>query len=93
MTDGGAVRQAVHQGAHDERTVNDTARGAPLEDAILGSAWQELAERGYTGFTFDAVAKWARTSRPVLYRRWDTKLALAFAAIAHHLRLNPVTVV
>lgn len=67
-------------------------RGVALEEALLDAAWLELAERGYVGFSFEAVARRGRTSRPVLYRRWGTKLMLAFAAIGHHLRLNPVMV-
>jgi AcrR family transcriptional regulator len=67
-------------------------RGSALEEALLDAAWLELAERGYVGFSFEGVARRGQTSRPVLYRRWGTKLMLAFAAIAHHLRLNPVSV-
>jgi AcrR family transcriptional regulator len=92
LTDDVCVSHAVTKGRAMSERSTTRRRGAQLEDAILGSAWQELAERGYTAFTIDAVAKRARTSRPVLYRRWETKLALAFAGIAHHLRLNPVTV-
>jgi AcrR family transcriptional regulator len=59
-------------------------RGQELEDAILGAAWDALIEAGYAAFTIDAVAERARTSRPVLYRRWKTREDLALAAIAHH---------
>jgi len=67
-------------------------RGAALEDAILDAAWAELATNGYSHFTFEAVAKRASTSRPVLYRRWPTRASLASAAIARHIRLNPLIV-
>ncbi|RYY09760.1 MAG: TetR/AcrR family transcriptional regulator, partial [Alphaproteobacteria bacterium] len=60
-------------------------RGAALEDAILAAAWIELQNSGYTNFTYEAVARRAETSRPVLYRRWQTKLELALAAIRHHI--------
>ncbi len=56
-------------------------RGKELEDAILGAAWQVLQASGYSGFTIDAVADRAGTSRPVLYRRWSDRAALLRATI------------
>ena len=67
-------------------------RGVALEDAILDAAWLELASLGYSGFTFEAVARRAGTSRPVLYRRWPTRASLATAAIARHVSQNPLIV-
>lgn len=67
-------------------------RGAALEDAILDAAWAELAASGYSHFTFEAVAKRAHTSRPVLYRRWPTRANLASAAIALHVKQNQLVV-
>ncbi|SEQ99083.1 TetR/AcrR family transcriptional regulator [Sphingobium sp. YR768] len=67
-------------------------RGAALEEAILDAAWSELEARGYSDFTFQAVADRAGTSRAVLYRRWPTKASIASAAIVRHIRLNPVIV-
>ncbi|MBM7369076.1 TetR/AcrR family transcriptional regulator [Gordonia hydrophobica] len=59
-------------------------RGAELEAAILDAAWAQLAERGYSGLTFEAVADRAGTSRPVLYRRWPTRAELLQAAVEFH---------
>ena len=59
-------------------------RGPALEAAILGAAWDELRTTGYAGFTIDAVARHAGTSRPVLYRRWPNRAQLALAAIRAH---------
>ncbi|GAB3794762.1 TetR/AcrR family transcriptional regulator [Humibacter antri] len=59
-------------------------RGAELEGALLDAAWDELTEKGYNGLTFDAVAERARTSRPVIYRRWPDRESLVLAAIRHH---------
>jgi len=67
-------------------------RGAALEAAILDAAWRELEEHGYSAFTIEAVARRAGTSRPVLYRRWPTRVELAFAAMEYHIRRNPVVV-
>ncbi|MCS7482932.1 TetR/AcrR family transcriptional regulator [Umezawaea endophytica] len=58
-------------------------RGKDLEEALLGAAWAELKERGYAGFTLEAVAKRAGTSTPVIYRRWANKALMVEAAIAH----------
>jgi AcrR family transcriptional regulator len=67
-------------------------RGKVLEDAVLDAAWSELLEGGYTSFTMEAVAARARTSRPVLYRRWPNRADLAVAAIRHLTRKHPVNV-
>ena len=48
-------------------------RGIALEEALLDAAWAELTERGYDGFTIDAVAARAGTSRAVLYRRSEER--------------------
>ena len=58
--------------------------GAALEQAILDAAWDELNEVGYKQLTFDNVARRAGTSRPVLYRRWPTRLDLVRAALRTH---------
>jgi AcrR family transcriptional regulator len=58
-------------------------RGAELEGDILGAAWEQLTSEGHEHFTIDAVAARARTSRPVLYRRWKTREELLRATIRH----------
>ncbi|MEJ3404925.1 TetR/AcrR family transcriptional regulator [Rathayibacter sp. YIM 133350] len=60
-------------------------RGQELEDALLDAAWAQLIERGYGDFTIEAVAERAQTSRPVIYRRWPDRAALALAALVHGL--------
>jgi AcrR family transcriptional regulator len=76
----------------DERGRNTRRRGEELEAALLEAAWDELTEKGYTGLTIDAVAERARTSRPVIYRRWPDRQALVLAAIRHHYDGEPVDV-
>ncbi|CAA0091807.1 putative HTH-type transcriptional regulator [Mycolicibacterium vanbaalenii] len=64
-------------------------RGAQLEDAIRSAVLELLSDRGPEAVTMEAVAAAARTSKPVLYRRWpdrralirDTLLGVAVAAI------------
>lgn len=67
-------------------------RGAELESAILDAAWEVLAEHGYSGFTYEAVAARAGTSRPVLYRRWPQRDDLLLATITRYWRSRPVEV-
>ena len=67
-------------------------RGEALKDAILGAAWAELSQVGYSSFTLDGVSKRAETSRTVLARRWQSRADLAASAIAHYLQHNPVKI-
>ncbi|MEV0385039.1 TetR/AcrR family transcriptional regulator [Nonomuraea sp. NPDC050643] len=61
-------------------------RGAALEDALLDAAWDVLLEHGYPGFTYEAVAARAGTSRPVLYRRWPQRDDLLLATLTRFWR-------
>jgi AcrR family transcriptional regulator len=65
-------------------------RGAALEAAILSAAWEVLVELGYQGFTYEAVAARAATSRPVLYRRWPTRDDLLRATLAESWKAHPI---
>jgi AcrR family transcriptional regulator len=66
-------------------------RGAALEEELLAAAWEVLQENGYAGFTLEAVAKQAGTSRPVIARRWTSRHDLVRATIAHAARTRPVS--
>jgi AcrR family transcriptional regulator len=70
--------------------IRERRRGAALEDAILDAAWAELSEQGYVAMTLEAVAKRAGTSRPVLHRRWPSRVKLATAALGRYLATNPI---
>jgi AcrR family transcriptional regulator len=52
-------------------------RGALLERAILDAAWEEVAERGWAGFTINGVAMRTGTAKAVIYRRWRDRMELA----------------
>lgn len=56
-------------------------RGAELHAALLNAAWDILVEKGYSGFTYDAIAARAQTSRAVLYRRWPQRHLLVEEAL------------
>jgi AcrR family transcriptional regulator len=70
--------------------ITERRRGSVLEDAILDAAWAELSEQGYADMTLEAVAKRAGTSRPVLHRRWPSRVKLATAALGRYLATNPI---
>jgi len=50
-------------------------------EAVLRATREVLAEVGYTSMTIDAVAQRAGSNRVLIYRVWDTKLALAADAL------------
>ena len=56
-------------------------RGTVLETAIFKIVLRELAETGYVDFSIERVAAKARTSKPVIYRRWPTRAKLVYAAL------------
>ncbi|MGE0217193.1 TetR/AcrR family transcriptional regulator [Mycolicibacterium sp.] len=64
-------------------------RGTELDSAIRSAVLELLAAHGPDAVTMEAVAAAARTSKPVLYRRWpdrrallrDTLLGIAVTAI------------
>lgn len=55
-------------------------RGRPRDmgkdEAIREAAWELLAEQGYAGFSFEALAARAGCGRATLYRRFPSKQAL-----------------
>lgn len=58
-------------------------RGAVLLADIHDAIRAEVMENGYTAITFDGIARRARVSKPVLYRRYPTRaymVADAFVA-------------
>jgi len=67
-------------------------RGPALELAILESAWEELIKGGYQALTLEAVASRAHTSRSVLARRWDGRVALTVSALRHQMAKHPLDV-
>lgn len=66
-------------------TVSKRGPGRPPDlakrQAILDATLEVLAEVGYTSMTIDAVAQRARSNRVLVYRVWDSKLALAADAL------------
>src|SRR5690606_1543982 len=67
-------------------TMGVRRHGAELERAIVEAVWAELAVVGYAAFRIGAVAERARTSKPVLYRRWPGRAHLVLAAVRYAAR-------
>jgi AcrR family transcriptional regulator len=79
---------------HSEQAGGTQTRrhGAELERAVLDAAWEQLIAEGYEHFTIDTVAARARTSKPVLYRRWKTREDLLRDAVRNRGAADPVAI-
>lgn len=87
-----SLKEIAEHSDEPESAVKTRRRGAELEGALLDAAWTELFNGGYSAFTFEGVALRARTSRPVIARRWPSRGDLALAAFKHHLERRPLTI-
>src|SRR3546814_14653917 len=87
-----SLNDAAKKSEVREHNVKTRRRGAELEAALLDAAWAELLGGGYSAFTIEGVAVRARTSRPVIARRWTRRGDLALAAFRHQLKIRPLTI-
>jgi AcrR family transcriptional regulator len=75
-----------------DTSVCDQARGPGrprdpnLESRVFAAALKIYAEAGWSGFSFDAVARSACVGKAPLYLRWKTKEDLLLAALSAHYR-------
>lgn len=70
-------------------------RGRPrdpdMESRVFEAAMDVYSQRGWSGFTLDAVARTAGVGNAAIYRRWDSKAELLSQAIqAHALSLDDI---
>ncbi|HSL56495.1 MAG TPA: TetR-like C-terminal domain-containing protein [Acidimicrobiales bacterium] len=65
----------------DRVTVRPGGRSARIRAAVLEAALAELAERGDTGISLEAVAARAGVHKSTIYRRWGTPSALVLDAL------------
>jgi AcrR family transcriptional regulator len=65
--------------AHPHQT---RRRGEALQRAIFDAALEQLGALGYEKLTMEGIADAAGTGKAALYRRWDSKEDLVFAALA-----------
>jgi AcrR family transcriptional regulator len=49
--------------------------------AVLHAAFDELGEKGFGGFSMEAVARKSGVHKTTLYRRWPTREALVIDAL------------
>lgn len=82
-----AGERSLEAGGRGERR-----RGVELEEAILDAAWDQVVESDGRHFTFESVARRAHTSKPVLYRRWPTRLDLVVATLRRRMEREPLVV-
>jgi AcrR family transcriptional regulator len=59
-------------------------RSEKSTEAILAAAFDVLVERGFAGFTIEAVAAAAGSGKTTIYRWWPTKAELSVDAFFHH---------
>ncbi|MFY9263269.1 MAG: TetR/AcrR family transcriptional regulator [Actinomycetaceae bacterium] len=60
--------------------VRQRRTGAVLLDDIATAVMAELGEHGYGGVTFEGVARRAKTSKTVLYRRFSTRADMVISS-------------
>lgn len=65
--------------------VRSRRRGRELEEAIFAAVWDELHDHGFSDLTMEGVARRAGTSKPVLYRRWSSRVEMVAASVSHFL--------
>jgi AcrR family transcriptional regulator len=70
------VPDVSQQTSHEQERGRGRPRDPRKDAAIRDAAWDVLADRGYEGLTFEAVAELAGCSRTTLYRRFASKSAL-----------------
>jgi AcrR family transcriptional regulator len=58
------------------KSTNTRRRGDALTESIYNATIELIKKVGYTNLTFQQIAHAAKTSRTVLYRRWNTKFDL-----------------
>jgi AcrR family transcriptional regulator len=64
----------------DERPRRGRPRNTDIDERILVAASEVYAERGWTGFNFDVVARRAGVSKDAMYRRYDDPVVLLLSS-------------
>jgi len=70
----------------DEARGPGRPRDPDLESRVFAAALKIYAEAGWSGFSFDAVARTASVGKAPLYLRWKNKEDLLLAALSAHYR-------
>jgi len=61
-------------------------RGDALYESIYNATIELIKKVGYINLTFQEIAKAAKTSRTVIYRRWQTKLDLIHEIMVYKMK-------
>ncbi|UXC22792.1 TetR/AcrR family transcriptional regulator [Heyndrickxia coagulans] len=61
-------------------------RGNALYESIYNATIELIKKVGYINLTFQEIAKAAKTSRTVIYRRWQTKLDLIHEIMVYKMK-------
>jgi AcrR family transcriptional regulator len=78
---GGKIRNVSKPKNRSSRQTVVRRRDDVLMSAIREATRAELAEHGYPGVTFEGVARRAKTSKPVLYRRYRSRAHMVVDAM------------
>jgi AcrR family transcriptional regulator len=77
----GKIRNVSNRINRSSPDVAVRRRDDVLMSAIREATRAELTERGYPGVTFEGVARRAKTSKPVLYRRYRSRAHMVVDAL------------
>ncbi|WP_159663599.1 TetR/AcrR family transcriptional regulator [Streptomyces mexicanus] len=77
--------------AAGQRRTAGRPRDPGVESRVLAAALDVYADHGWSGFTFDAIARRSAAGKAALYRRWQNKEELLLAALeAHAMVVEPI---
>lgn len=71
--------------SHAPKGPGGRPRSQHIDEAVIDATLSILDSDGYPGVSFEAVARRAGTSRPAIYRRWNSRASLVLTAIAARL--------
>ena len=66
-------------------------RDLQADDRILNAARAVLAQHGFEALNYELIGRRAGVSRPTIYRRWPSKVELAYDAAFPAADLEPIT--
>jgi AcrR family transcriptional regulator len=69
--------------------VRGRPRSSRVDEAVLRTARELLAEDGYGGFSVDRLVARAGVGKAAVYRRWSSKAEIVFAAVVSGLHAGP----
>lgn len=75
------IRNVPNRKVTSEPAPATRRRDDVLMSAIRDATWAELTDRGYSGVTFEGVARRAKTGKPVLYRRYSSRAQMVTDAL------------